>query len=135
MDERCKAVLGLDAWLPPVSQPVIKLGLKQPVFLFYSELWPSEETLLLAHDLRQNSVQGKQAVLLGTDHYDFTDIPLLSPLAAIMGLKGPLDGERTLGIINAYSLAFFDQIFKGQASPMIQGQVKDYPELQWVIDD
>jgi dienelactone hydrolase len=130
-DVRCKAVLGLDAWLVPVSLPVIEQGLEQPVFLIYSELWPTAENLSLAQSLRDRSPQNGQITILGTDHYDFTDMPLLSPLAPQLGLKGPLDGTRTLQIINAYSIAFFDQVLRNQVSPLLQEPVQEYPEVRW----
>src|SRR5690606_30482398 len=45
----------------------------------------------------------------GIFHLDMTDAPLLSPAAHQLGLGGPMGPERAHGIVNAYTLAFFDR--------------------------
>jgi len=67
----------------------------------------------------------------GTAHYDFTDLPMLTPLAAQLGLKGPLSGPRVLRIIDDYLLAFFDQYLKGQPATVLRPQLPAYPEVQF----
>jgi hypothetical protein len=61
------------------------------------------------------------ATIKGTSHYDFTDLPALSPLASQMGLKGPLNGRRVIKIVNDYSLAFFDWALKGKPTTLLEG--------------
>ena len=64
-----------------------------------------------------------------TDHYDFTDMPAFSPMAPHLGLKGPLDGEQALKIINTYTLAFFNHYFKGDDSHLLEQPSPKFPEL------
>jgi predicted dienelactone hydrolase len=129
-DPRCQAALGLDAYLTPVSQGVLDEGLIQPALLLYSELWPSAQNDRLSEQLQANA-QGPMQVLtiLGSDHYDFSDLPMLSPLAPQLGLKGPIDGARALRVINDYSLAFFDHYLKGVPAAPLKGETKAYPEV------
>jgi hypothetical protein len=63
---------------------------------------------------------------------DFSDVPAFSPLAPYLGLKGPLNGERVLEIVRAYSLAFFDDTLLGKQAPLLEGQSDDYPEMIFV---
>ncbi len=129
-DPRCKAGLGLDAYLTPVSSSVLEGGLRQPFLFLFSELWPSEKNKNLYRQLQTASDDSRAFVLLGADHYDFTDLPLLSPLAPQLGLKGPINGGRALRIINAYSLAFFDHWLKGEpAAALLSAPPPDYPEV------
>ena len=54
----------------------------------------------------------------GADHYDFADLPLLSPLAFQLGLKGPINGKRVTTIVNDYLLSFFDATLKNVATAL-----------------
>ena len=125
-DTRCKAYLGLDAFLQPVSEEIIsEIGLDQPALFLYSQSWRSAGDPRF-NRLRQHLRGDAFAFeLLGADHYDFTDLPMLSPLAAQFGLKGPLPGERVVAIIDAYSLAFFDRYLKGQPA-----ELPAFPEVR-----
>jgi hypothetical protein len=68
---------------------------------------------------------------LGAKHYDFSDLPALSPLAPWMGLKGPISGKRVQRLINDYTLAFFNLHFKNQATDLLDGPNEAYPDLRW----
>lgn len=52
--------------------------------------------------------------LPGATHFDFTDIPHLSPLASVLGLSGEADAGEVAAIINDYARAFFDWRLKGE---------------------
>jgi hypothetical protein len=94
-----------------------------------SEDWSGERNTALFNLLYANTESpAYKLVINGTKHYDFTDIPMLTPLAPLLGLKGPINGQRSLAIINTYTLAFFDQTLKGIPSPLLTGQSSDYPE-------
>ena len=62
-------------------------------------------------------------------HSNLTDIPYWSPLFSRLGVTGPIDGQRAHNIINAYSLAFFDQHLKGRPVALLDGPAKQYPEV------
>ena len=65
----------------------------------------------------------------GTAHYDFTDMPLFTPLAPQLGLKGPINGKRVTLIINDYLLSFFDLTLKGQPSDLFDNNSNKYEEV------
>jgi len=128
-DPRCKAGLGMDAYLKPVSETIIDLGLRQPFLFMFSEKWASETNWELFNELFLNSDNAKTLSILGTAHYDFSDLPILTPIAAQMGLKGPLAGDRVVKITSEYPLAFFNQVFFGIPSTLLDGKSPDYPEV------
>jgi dienelactone hydrolase len=131
-DPRCKAGLGEDAWLTPVSTSVLKQGLRQPFLFLYSEQWSQKtENVALFDQLYAHSDQAVTATILGTKHYDFTDLPLLTPIAAQLGLKGPINGTRVMRIIDAYSLAFFNQALLCQPTVLLDGPSPQYPEVKF----
>ena len=132
LDARCKAGLALDAWLEPVSLEALDEGLDQPFMFLWSEDWGSDENKGRFQSLYKE-LQGDayQLEIEGTRHYDFSDLPLLSPLSPWFGLKGPIDGERVLGIINEYVVAYFDQYLLGIETPLLDGPSSEYPEVEF----
>jgi pimeloyl-ACP methyl ester carboxylesterase len=128
-DPRCKAGLGMDAYLKPVSETILDLGLRQPFLFMFSETWSSETNWGLYNELYLNSDNAKTLSIRGTSHYDFSDLPLLSPIAVQMGLKGPLEGERVVKITANYPLEFFNQVFLGIPATLLDGNSSDYPEV------
>jgi pimeloyl-ACP methyl ester carboxylesterase len=131
-DARCVAILGMDTYMKPVSDEVIAAGLSQTGLYMFSEDWPSESNTRLFSQLDANSSNSFfQVSIRGTAHYDFTALPAFSPLAHALMLKGPIDGERVLEIINNYTVAFFDQTLRGQSSPLLDGPSPEYPEVEF----
>lgn len=129
-DPRCKAGLGMDAWLVPVPRTIIPGPLRQPFLFMRSEVWASAKNdARLAELYGGLAGPGYRMTIRGTKHYDFTLLPLLSPLAPTLGLKGPLDGDRTIQIITNYLLAFFDHHLKGMPAPLLDGPRAGYPEV------
>jgi dienelactone hydrolase len=134
LDRRCKAGLALDAWLEPVSVEGLDEGLDQPFLFLWSEDWGSDENQKRFQRLSRNlSDDAYSLEIIGTRHYDFSDLPLLSPLSPWFGLKGPIDGERVLGIINTYVVAFFDQYLLQIESPLLDGPALEYPEVEFEV--
>lgn len=119
-DTRCRALLTMDAYLLPVSEPVFEAGLSQPSLFIFSEYWPSPENEIRFQRLF-NQAQGPalDLTLLGGDHYDFSDLPLLSPLAATLGLKGPVDGQQALKSVRDLSVQFFNAYLRGEQAPLL----------------
>jgi hypothetical protein len=129
IDNRCKAGLSEDAWLVPYSREMLQTGLPQSFFFMQSENWSSERNTNLFNTLFSNTQSPiYKLVINGSKHYDFSDIPLLTPLAPLIGLKGPINGNRVLSIINTYTLAFFDDTLKNNPGLLLEGQSVDFPE-------
>ena len=131
-DERCRAGVALDAWLEPLDVQALAAPLAQPFLFMRSEVWASED-----NDIRLDAILGNlqgagyHATILGTRHYDFTLLPLLTPLAPALGLKGPLEGQRTLAVITDYLVAFFDHHLKHLPQTLLDGPSEEYPEVEF----
>jgi hypothetical protein len=129
-DVRCKAVFGMDPYMKPAAETTLDNGLAKPGLYLFSESWSSSRDMQ-AFDRFYYSSSGEAArgTIAGTAHYDFSDLPLLSPLAPAIGLKGPIPGPRVVEIINTLSLAFFDQVLLARPSEILQGTADPFPEL------
>ena len=134
-DARCDAYLGLDPYMMPVSEETFDGGLDQPGLYLFSEMWSSEENSVALDRLVAESPIWARAVVAGTDHYDLTDMPALSPLASALGLKGPLEGERVLEIVGNWSVGFFDRYLKVLPGPDLETLIPGYPEVTFHSGD
>ena len=134
-DTRCKALLGMDPFMRPVSREVLENGLPQPSFFMFSQRWADDvdsRNNQLFHRFILNTPQILGVIYIeGTAHYDFSDLPLLSPLAPRLGLKGPINGKRVTGIINDYLLSFFDETLKGIPMDLFEEQNQKYNEVRF----
>jgi hypothetical protein len=132
-DDRVKAGLTEDIYLTPVCDEVLDRGVPQPFAFLFSQVWAEDRESGNNRTLRDFAARLHSPHytmhILGTTHYDFTDLPALSPLAHALGLKGPIRGRRVHQIVNDYSLAFFNQYLKGEASPLLAGPSQDFPEV------
>ncbi|HEX5807820.1 MAG TPA: hypothetical protein VFY25_04090 [Anaerolineales bacterium] len=134
-DPRCKALLGMDPFMRPVSTEVVENGLSQPSFFMFSQRWADDA------DSRNNQLFKKLLLnaphslgvisIAGTEHYDFSDLPSLSPLAPRLGLKGPIPGKRVTLIIDDYLLSFFDMTLKEVPLTLFDGQNQKYNEVKF----
>jgi predicted dienelactone hydrolase len=123
-DPRCKALLGMDPFMRPVSYEVIDAGVTQPAFFMFSQKWTDDvnsSTNELFHQFYPHVKDSFGAIsIAGTAHYDFSDIPLLSPLAPQLGLKGPINGKRVITIVNDYLLSFFESTLNGKPTTLFE---------------
>jgi predicted dienelactone hydrolase len=130
IDERCVAGAGLDAWVEPVPLNVISDGLPQPFLLVRSEEWTAYDNDPLLLDLYAHG-GGRQylASITGTEHWDFVVIPLLTPLAPQLGLKGPIDSERVMAITDDLLVSFFDVHLKEDTTNDVAALISSYQEV------
>jgi predicted dienelactone hydrolase len=132
----CKAVLGLDPFMTPVSAQVLEGGLSRPFMAMFSQRWAddagSKNFRLFNGMLAQSSSPASVVSIQGTAHYDFSDLPALTPLAPQLKLKGPINGNRVQKIVNTYVLAFFDLHFKDIPTTLLDGPSPDYPEVKFI---
>lgn len=135
-DNRCVAGLAMDAWLEPVAEAVIEESVNQPFMFLWSEDWGSDENKAIFNDVYEGlGGLGYSLTIAGTRHYDFSDLPLLSPLSPWLGLKGPIDGRRVMEIISAYSVAFFDEQLKGANSELLVSVSEKYNEVNFEMKE
>ena len=134
-DSRCKALLGMDPFMRPVSLQVLEHGVPQPAFFMFSQGWADDvhsRNNELFHQFVLNAPQTRGIISIdGTAHYDFSDLPLLSPLAPKLGLKGPISGKRVTAIIDDYLLSFFDWALRGVSTDLFAGQNQKYNEVRF----
>ncbi len=67
----------------------------------------------------------------GTNHYNYADMQLISPLSRLIGLTGEIKGERSAYIANQYILDFFNKYLKGTGGSLLEGPSADYPEVKF----
>lgn len=134
IDSRCKAVLGMDPFMRPVSAEVIANGISQPSFFMFSQSWTDlvdSKNNNLFNEFYPNVSDGFGVITIeGTKHYDFSDLPLLSPIAPQLGLKGPLNGRRVTEIVNAYLVDFFELTLNNIPSELFDDNFSDFPEVK-----
>jgi dienelactone hydrolase len=133
-DSRCAAVLGMDPFMRPVSAEVLKNGVNQPAFFMFSQRWADDvesRNNKLFQEFVANVPETIGVISIGgTAHYDFSDLPLLSPLAPRLGLKGPINGRRVTTIINDYLLSFFDSTLKDIPTGLFEEEGQKYNEVR-----
>lgn len=128
-DDRCQAAAGLDPWLVPYNRSLPTEALRQPTLLIFSEGWVNKANQPLVESFWQASLPGTiRATLLGAKHYDFSDMPLFSPVAAPLGLKGPISPQVEIPLINDFLFTFFDDhLGNGIATPFDE-LIEKYPQ-------
>jgi predicted dienelactone hydrolase len=133
-DSRCQALLGQDPFMRPVSTEVLESGVTQPAFFLFSQVWADDKDSLNNRQFRPFYANSENAVgavsIDGTTHYDFSDLPLLSPLAPQLGLKGPINGKRVTRILDDYLLTFFESTLEGKATELFNPQPQKYIEVK-----
>ena len=133
-DLRCDALLGMDPFMRPVSAEVIANGVSQPSFFMFSQGWADltdSKNNQLFDQFYPNVSESKGAISInGTKHFDFSDLPLLSPIAPQLGLKGPLNGKRVTEIVDSYLLNFFELTLNNKQSTLFDGPFDDFSEVK-----
>jgi len=131
-DPRCRAVLAEDPFLRGVSPAVLDGGFAQPSLFLFSEQYTDDTTSRnneLFTRFRPHARGSRGTFFIrGTGHYDFSDLPRLSPLAHLIGLKGPIRAARMTAILDDYLAGFFDATLRGIRSDLIDG-ARTYPEV------
>jgi predicted dienelactone hydrolase len=132
-DPRCQAVLGMDAWIERLADDVIARGLAQPLLMINSAAWSNGGDNYTRqrqlYDAMRNTAYFM--TIAGTSHYDFVAVPAISPLAPLLGVKGPLPAQRVMEINETYLVAFFDKHLRGEEVPLLDGPSSAYPEVQF----
>ena len=131
-EPRCRAGFAMDPWLLPVENGVLEAGLNQPFLAMFSEAW-STAANVGSYVTLADGYPGELTVMtvLGSDHFDFTDLPLTSPLSPYLGVKGPIAGDRMLSLVNAFTVDFFDAMLRGASFELPYEASDLYPEIRF----
>jgi len=125
-DKRIKAGINIDGGLfgtlieGKLQTPFMYLNSKR--FLGYGKLFTGKSTI----DCYSLSVKD-------SDHYNFSDYSVY-PVPSIGFLLGPIDGEKTIEIMNVIVLAFFDKYLKDKKDIDLIEQAKKYSEIEIVTN-
>lgn len=130
-DERCDAVLGMDAWVEPFTDPILATSATRPSLYLRSVEWQEKPNDALLRGIAERSETVSYWVGIdGTGHNDFVMTPLFSPIADDLGLRGPIAPGRLLPIIDQYLLGFFDVFLLGTGSASIDNVLFDEVTLE-----
>ena len=113
----------MDAWVEPIPDKVVAQEFQVPSLFIRSEDWTGTANDRRLRGLAERSPSLSYWIgITGAGHNDFVMTPLFSPIADRLGLKGPIDTERVVPILDSYLVAFFDRYLLG-----IGGSALDTP--------
>jgi hypothetical protein len=124
----------MDPWVEPLTEEDLRLNMTRPALYMRSEGWidTPNDALLGGIAARGESVTYWLGID-GSDHNDFVMTPLLSPIAAQLGLKGPIPAGRVIPIIDNYLVGFFDVFLLGTGSAALDSVT--FPEVSVTVID
>ncbi len=122
-DKRCKVGISMDGGL---YGDLLASRIPVPFMFMNSERYRGYDELFLSHV--DNS--GYNITVEKADHYNFSDLSILSPAAPMIG---EIDGYRMLSILNDYTRAFFDKHLRGIDSTLLGGSLSDYQEVRLTV--
>ncbi|MEO8972644.1 MAG: hypothetical protein ABI406_13725 [Ktedonobacteraceae bacterium] len=135
LDARCKAAIDIDGDL---FGNVVQTGLDKPFIVLQSNPGTCSDASCRSfqHDIQAvlrtaPHGAGYHLGIKNTEHFNFTDYAVYFSPARAVGLLGSIDGVRGLQITRAYVHAFFDTYLNQTPSPLLQGPVSAYPEVQF----
>ena len=131
-DDRCQAAVGLDAWLTPVSQEIVTAGLAQPFLFLRADQWfgdDSGDNFAIAESLPAGLEEiAYLATIAGANHFDFSDLPLFSPLTPQLGLSSTMDSDYVVEMMTSMTTTFFRLALKGEGDNLVD-EAMLYPEM------
>jgi Platelet-activating factor acetylhydrolase, isoform II len=131
LDERCDAVLGMDAWVEPFTDKVLATSATRPAMFLRSVEWQEKPNDAILRGIAERSESVAYWIgVEGTAHNDFVMTPLFSPIADDLGLRGPIPPGRIVPIVNQYLLGFFDVFLLGTGSASIDNVLFDEVTLE-----
>jgi dienelactone hydrolase len=106
-----------------------QVGLARPFMLINAADGLSDPSRKLLFDNLRNHAYSLQ--IKGTNHYNFSDQPLLKATGLPFQSIGTIDPSLGAKIINDYTSAFFNQYLKSKASPLLNKPASKYPEVEF----
>jgi hypothetical protein len=127
-DDRCDAVLGMDAWVEPIPDRVLAVPASKPALYMRSDEWRGTDNDAVLRGIADRSTEVTYWLgIEGAGHNDFVVTALLSPVADRLGLKGPIPGGRIVPIIDRYLSGFFDVFLLDAGSAALE--TASFPEV------
>lgn len=106
-DARITSVLGMDAWVEPLTQADLKAGLSTRALYLRSNGWETGENNEYLYQLLQTSENAAPLYQIdGTSHYDFAMVYMYSPLTRALGLTGSVNAQYLNQMLETIVLEF-----------------------------
>lgn len=106
-DARITSVLGMDAWVEPLSQADLNAGLATRALYIRSNGWETGENNEFLYQLLKTSSNASPLYQIdGTTHYDFAMVYMYSPLTRALGLTGSVNAEYLNQLLETVVLEF-----------------------------
>ena len=113
IDKRIKACLVLDSWVSPLPESVLDTGIHVPFLFMGRPTWENSDypgNYSILDSLIAHSSEPKyQLVIRQTEHLDYTDIPIYSPLIKYFMDVGDLSPSESLPVINELVYGFLEE--------------------------
>jgi acetyl esterase/lipase len=135
-DERCDAVLGLDPWVEPIPDRALAISATRPALYMRSDEWRGTENDAILRGIAERSTEITYWIgVAGAAESDFLGMPLLSPLGARLGWKGPIPAGRVIPIIDRYLIGFFDVYLLDTGSAALDTASFEEVSLEVILPD
>jgi dienelactone hydrolase len=135
-DERCDAVLGLDPWVEPIPDRALAISAVRPALYMRSDDWRGTENDAILRGIAERSTEITYWIgVEGAAESDFLGTPLLSPLGARLGWKGPIPAGRVIPIIDRYLVGFFDVYLLDTGSAALDTSSFEEVSLEVILPD
>lgn len=119
-DNRIDALIGLDAWVEPITETDINNGLSIPSLFLRSETWETGENNANLYHLVDGS--GESSTLYqvdGTTHFDFAMDYMYSPLIKVIGLSGSYNSKNLTLTLKEIIDDFFNQTLRDDTTTAV----------------
>ena len=108
-DERIDAAIALDGWILPIKPELVNTGLHKPFLYIGQDTWSEQLNNQKLNTLLEKSSQHTALLLQGTEHFDFSDTPLFSPLMQTVGIAGIIPADQLARLLENNIATFFDK--------------------------
>ena len=109
-DPRIKACVVLDSWFSPVPDKTIESGIQVPFLFMGRPTWEESDypdNYLKLDRLLANSPNPKYRLIIKkTQHLDYTDAPLFSPIISYVLEIGPIPASTSIPLMNQLTYGF-----------------------------
>ena len=102
----------------------------------WSDDWRGTENDAILRGIAERSTSTSYWIgVEGTEETDLVGMPLLSPLGARFGWKGPIPAGRIIPIIDRYLVGFFDVYLLGTGSAALDSSAFEEVSLEVILPD
>lgn len=110
LETTCRVVAALDGWVEPIEASELSGELDVPSMFIRSDPWRELENDQVLRGLVERSNRRSYWIgIQNTVHSDLTVIPVLSPLAGRLGLRGSMPAAQVFAVVDHYLVEFFDR--------------------------